>query len=232
MARVFTDGGAMTIEAPANIRRFALDTFSVAFWLYRTATPAAERHVIGTWGGTTANGWVITLLATNLIQGYFTFTTQDKWRKSTTAPALNTWVHVVVTHEFRGLADTDFLFYFNGVQEAGTAAQTGIGTHSNAAALPLTVGNSSFFGALAPPANIGPVAIWNRAISPAEALALAGGAHPIRFREGLVESFDLDTAHGEEGPVNGTYLVQGATNPTSAAVHPPIESWPLLLRAA
>lgn len=227
MARVFTDAGGQILTGPST-SRFNWPAFSLAFWLYRTATPAAERNLISSY--VAGGGWVVDIQATtNLIQAYYTYTTVDKIRRSTTAPALNTWVHVVATHENRGLADTDWLFFFDGKQEAGTAVSTASGTHSATAVSPFLIGSDAATAFLAPPANIGPVAFWSRALSPAECLALAGGAHPIRFKEGLVEIFDMETAHGEQGWISNTYLAQGATNPSSAAVNPPMESIPTTL---
>jgi hypothetical protein len=76
--------------------------------------------------------------------------------------------------------------------------------------------------------NIASVGIWSRVLSPAEALALATGAHPVRLKEGLIEYWDLDSASYEEGCVAKLPLIQGATNPTNSAVKPPIETVPLL----
>jgi hypothetical protein len=224
MARVFTDAGAMSLAAPVADTLTNFGSFSVAFWLYRTATPAAERALIVSYNGVAGAGWVINLLAANQLQAYFTFTTQDKVRKSVTAPALNTWVHCVVTHENRGLADTDWLFFFNGVQEAGTAVATGVGTHSFTGTTLLRIGNNSATALTAPPVNLGPVALWSRALSPAECLRLAGGAHPLRCKEGLVDWFDMETGGTEEGRVSRIFLAQGATNASSAFVNPPVES--------
>lgn len=223
MARIFTDNGGQVLASAAQ-KLTMLDTFSVAFWLYRTATPAATADLIDSLGAT--DGWHISLLlTTNLIAAGLRAGTTDKVRNSATAPALNTWVHVVVTHENRGLTSTDFLFYFNGKQEAGTDSSTMSGTHSNAAQ-PFTVGvNASAWNRTAP-ARIGPIAIWSRALSATESLALAGGAHPLRFKEGLVEMFEMLTAHGELGLISNIYLAQSATNPTSAAVNPPLEPIP------
>jgi hypothetical protein len=231
MARVFTDGGAQTLLS-ANGTLYNLSSFSVAFWLFRTATPAAERSLISFFNASGA--WHLGLTAANLITAYYSFSTADKIRLSSTAPGLNAWVHVVVTHNNLGLANTDFTFYFNGKSEAGTASSTGSGTHSNTVAGALTIGSDGAgTGFLASPAQMGgPVAIWNRAISPAEALALAGGMHPLRFQEGLVELFSLEGAAGDEGWFQRTPLAQGATNPTNAAVNPPVEPPPLLLRVS
>jgi hypothetical protein len=217
MARVFTDGGA---QALATASQSILNNFnwSIAFWMVRTATPAARRGIIGINAGTT-DGFYVTLETTNLIQAAQVYSS-DKIRSSSTTPTLNGWTHVVITHNDTGLNDTDFTFYFNGKSEAGTAVQTAIGTHTNGAQQ-VVIGNGVIGTLLAPPAQFGPFAFWNRAISPAEALALATGAHPLRFREGLVEIFDMAAAAGEEGWLQKLYLVQGATNPTSAAVNPP-----------
>lgn len=232
MSRVFTDAGAMSIEGVSELRLTNMGAFSVAFWVYRTAVPAAERAMIVTYNGTAGSGWIINMLATGGLQAYMPFTTQDKVRKSTTVPALNTWVHCVVTQENRGLADTDWLFFFNGVQEAGTAVAAGIGTHSSTATGVLRIGNNSATILSAPPMNLGLVSIWDRAITPAECLALAGGAHPLRFRTGLVDYFEMQTAHGELGQISNTYLAQGATNPTSAFANPPMEPMPSSLYPA
>lgn len=230
MARVFTDAGGQILTGP-SASRFNCPAFSVAFWLYRTATPAAERNLISSY--VAGGGWVVDIQATtNLLQAYYTYTTTDKIRRSTTVPALNTWVHVVATHENRGLTDTDWLFYFNGKQEAGTSVGAGSGTHSGTAVSPFLIGSDAATGFLAPPANIGPVAFWSRAISPAECLALAGGAHPLRFKEGLVEMFDMQSGNGELGQISSTYLARGTTSPTSAAVNPPMEPMPSSLYAA
>lgn len=227
MARIFTDAGGQAL-ASASQRVADFASFSIAFWLKRTATPAAARGIIGVGSAT---GWNVQLTAANLIQGVVIYSVStDKVRNSTTAPALNTWAHVVVTHNDTGANSTDFTFYFDGKSEVGTNISAGGGSHISGAA-PLTIG-SGIGTLLAPPAQVGPVAIWNRAISPAEALALATGAHPVRFREGLVEFFAMETAHGEEGKIQSLYLVQGATNPTSAAVNPSDEVWPHLAWAA
>lgn len=228
MARVFTDAGGQAL-ASASQTVCDLASFSVAFWMFRTATPALLRGVIGL-GDTT--GWNIGLTTGNLIQGVIVYSgATDKVRNSTTIPTLNGWTHVIVTHQQLGLLSTDFSFYFNGKSEAGANVSSGVTARINGAA-PLTIG-SGIGTLMAPPAQIGgPVAIWNRVITPAEGLALGTGAHPLRYREGLVEFLDLNTAHGEEGKLVSMYLVQGTTNPTSAAVNPPTESWPLLTMQA
>lgn len=225
MARIFTDAGGQAL-ASANQTLADLDTFSIAFWINRTATPAAARGIIGIGDAT---GWNIGLTTANLIQAVAVYSgATDKVRNSTTAPALNTWTHVVVTYNQTGLLSTDFTFYFNGKSEVGTNISSGVTARVHGAA-PLTIG-SGIGTLLAPPAQIGgPVAVWSRAISPAEALALAGGMHPLRFKEGLVDLFDLNTAHGEEGWLAKLYLVQGATNPSSAAVSPALEQMPSLI---
>lgn len=228
MARVFTDGGAMKLIS-GNTLLTVDANFSLAFWLYRTGTPVAQRSLITLCDTAVANGWIIRLTTGNLINAAIPYSTTDKQRNSTTVPALNTWVPVVITHNQTGLASTDFQFYFNGKQEAGTDVATAVGAHDTATASPLEVGASTGTALTAPPANIGPIALWNRAISPAEALALATGAHPLRFKEGLVELFDMEKATGEEGCINRFFLAQGATNPTSAAVNPVVERVPLWL---
>jgi hypothetical protein len=201
-----------------------LNTFSVAFPLYRTATPVASADLIN--AASVSDGWAISLLLTsNVIEGRFKGATADKVRTSTTAPALNTWVHVVVTHNNTGLLSTDFLFYFNGIQEAGTNVASQSGAHLNVAS-PLIIGQTATTYNRSAPARIGPIAFWNRAISPAEALALAGGAHPTRFPEGLVEYLGMESAQHEQGALVKLFLVAGATIPTNAAVNPPIEALP------
>lgn len=226
MARIFTDAGAQTL-ASASGTRFMVNDFSVAFWLYRTATPGATCDLITTGDGTSA-GWFIQLLTGNLVRGAFHGATANKVRDSSTLPTLNGWTHVIVTHTNRGTASTDFLFYFNGKEEAGTNNSALSGAHANTTR-PLIIGQNALLGNRSPPARFGPVAIWSRAISVAEAMALAGGAHPHRFKEGLIDTWDMQTAHGELGQVANTYLVQGATNPTSAAVNPPMEPLPIML---
>lgn len=224
MARIFADGGAQAL-ASASQTLLDFDSYSVAFWLNRTATPAAQRNLIGI--GTTT-GWSIELTTGNLVSAVLVYSgATDKVRNSTTVPTLNTWMHVVVTHNLTGLLSTDFTFYFNGKSEAGANVSSGVTARVHGAA-PLTIGSG--IGLLAPPAQIGgPVVIWSRAISASEALALATGAHPIRFKEGLCAIYDLNTAHGEEDWVSSLYLVQGATNPTSAAVNQPLEPVPTSL---
>lgn len=232
MARVFTDGGAMKLIS--GTQRFSVSNpFSVAFWLYRTGTPAADRCLISSVHPSIATvGWVLRLTTTNLISAIQAFATANKTRNSTTAPALNTWVHVVVACNYTGTPNTDFTFYFNGKSEAGTSVSVGSGAHDDATDVSVEVGSSTGDGTTASPANIGPIAIWSRALFGAEALALAGGAHPLRFREGLIEMFNMETAHGELGQISNIYLAQGATNPTSAAVNPPMEPMPSSLYAA
>jgi hypothetical protein len=225
MARVFADAGAQSLATAAQ-GNTQLTSFSVAFWIFRTATPAATRQLIAaTIAAAASAGWYIWLnLTTNLVTAGYPFTTADKTRISSTAPALNTWVHVIVVHNNTGTANTDFTFYFNGKSEAGTSSGTGSGTHDSTTATKLEIGSGNT-GA-APPAQIGPVAIWNRVISPAEALALAGGMHPTRFPEGLVEYFTMESAQHEEGAFQKLFLVAGATIPTNAAVNPPMEALP------
>lgn len=220
MARVFADGGAQALATVAQ-QNTCLTSFSVAFWMKRTATPAAARALIAaTIAAVPQAGWYLQLTTGNLILAGYAMVTADKQRTSATAPALNGWTHVLVTHNQTGTASTDFVFYFNGKSEAGTNTSAGSGAHDSTTATKLEVGSGNV--GLAPPANIGPVAIWSRALSPAEALALATGEHPLRFKEGLVEIFDMATATGEEGWLTKLYLVQGATNPTSADVSPPL----------
>jgi hypothetical protein len=228
MARVFADGGAQSLAA-ASSKIVSPKDWSVALFLKRTATPAATRSIVSALDAAGDSGFFVWMTTGNLIQAGSVYVTTDKSRSSSTAPALNTWVHVIVVHMQTGTANTDFTFYFDGKSEAGTSVTTGSGTHTDNLACPFVVGNDSVAALLAPPAQIGPIAFWERAISPAEALALAGGAHPLRFKEGLVEIFDMATAHGEEGWLKNLYLVQGATNPTSAAVSPPVEGAPLSL---
>jgi hypothetical protein len=227
VARVFTDGSAAKLITGVN--RLMVDaTFSAAFWLFRTATPAADRTIITAGDVTQPAGWIVRLLTTNLVQVAVPFSVADKVRSSATAPTLNTWMHVLVTHNQTGTASTDILFYFNGLQEAGTNIAAASGTHDTATACALEIGASTADATSAAPMNIGSVAVWNRAISPAEALALATGTHPLRFKEGLVDYFDLDGSAGEESYLTKLYAAQGATNPTNAAVRPPIEAIPLL----
>lgn len=229
MSRVFTDNGAMKLISGTQ-RQASTDSFSVAFWLFRTATPAADRCLISAVDPVIATvGWVVRLTAANLIAAVQAFSTANKVRNSTTAPALNTWVHVIVTCAFTGTANTDFTFYFNGKSEAGTSITVGSGTHNDATAVPVEIGSSAGDATTAAPAHIGPVALWSRALSPAEALALATGANPIRFRQGLVDIFNMETAHGELGRVTGLWLAQGATNPITGQVNPPMEPIPTYL---
>lgn len=225
MARIFTDAGGQLLTG-ASQTQFVLDTFSVALWLYRTATPAATADLISAAGAT--SGWIIQLLASNLIRGLIPAATTNKVRDSSTIAALNTWHHIVVTHQKIGLLSTDFQFYFNGKQEAGTNNASQSGAHTNVAGT-LILGANANFGNRAAPVRYGPLAIWDRAITPAEALALAGGAHPLRFKTGLIDMFEMQTEHSELGLVSNTYLVRGATNPTSAAVNPPMEPIPTAL---
>lgn len=225
MARVFADaGGQSLLSAPQTL--VGIGSFAVAFWLKRTATPAAERGIIGTAsaGAGASDGFYIDLTTGNLILAGYPFTTTDKKRTSSTAPALNTWVHVIVNHNFTGTANTDFTFYFDGKSEAGTSTATGSGTHDTATAGGVRIGAGGSGGAFTtPPMQMGPVALWSRVISPAEALALAGGAHPTRFKEGLIDIFDMMSALHEEGWLSKLLLIAGATNPTNAAVNPPAE---------
>jgi hypothetical protein len=222
MARVFTDNGGQAL-ASANQTRAVLDTFSVAFWMFRTATPAVLADLIASAGA--QDGWHLTLTTGNLVQASISNATVDKVRVSTTAPALNAWVHAVVTHLNTGIASTDFTFYFNGKSEAGTNVSSSSGAHT-ATAQALTVGANAVVANRAPPVTFGLVAIWDRVISPAEALALATGMHPTRFPEGLVEYFTMESAQHEKGALVKLFLVAGATIPTNAAVNPPIEALP------
>lgn len=225
MARVFTDAGGQTL-ASASQKLTQVDSFSLAFWAFRTATPAAVCDVIGTTDAA-GSGWYVIMQTTNLLELGVSYATTDKARRASTALALNAWVHVLITYENRGTANTDILFYINGKLEAGTSVTTASGAHSNNAhAFTIGQGQEAIRAA---PITYGPVAFWSRALSAAEALALAAGAHPLRFREGLVEAWDLSTATIEEGYQAKLPLIQGATNPTSAVVNPAIEQLPLLV---
>jgi hypothetical protein len=217
MARVFTDASAAKLISA--VQRLTNDvSFSVGFWLYRTGTPVAARSLITAADVTVPVGWIIRLLTTNLVQVSVPFSTTDKQRSSIVALALNTWVHVLVTHKSTGLNSSDVLFYFDGKSDAGTSVANGVGTQTLTTATAIEVGASTADAATAAPANLGPIAIWNRALGPTEALALAGGEHPLRFKEGLIEVFDLDESSYEEGWLAKLLLVPGATNPTNAAV--------------
>lgn len=223
MARVFTDAGAMKLISAAQ-RLTSDPSFSVSFWIRRTATPAASRGLIAAGDPVAAVGFGIRLLlTTNLIQAHFPYSTTDKIRSSSTAPALNTWVHVLVAHNNTGLNSTDFTFYFDGKSEAGTSVSNGVGTHDTATAAPIEIGANTASGETAPPAAIGPIAFWSRALSAAEALALATGKHPTAIPEGLIEYFEMEGATNEEGALQKLFLVQGATNPTNTVVNPAIE---------
>lgn len=229
MARVFTDGGAMKLASPTT-KFFGADVFACAFWIYRTAAPAAERGLMGAGDFASDFGWWLNMTATGLVKAIAPYATVAKARSSSTATALNAWTHVLVNYQLTGLLSTDFTFFINGKSEAGASVSNGSGAAPANSATPFFVGPSpgtdAVANTLAPPANIGPIAVWSRTLSPAEAVALASGEHPLRFREGLIEIFDMTTAHGEEGWLGKTYLVQGATNPSSAAVSPPLMAPP------
>jgi hypothetical protein len=227
MARIYTDAGAMKLASALQRLTNGLN-FSVSFWLYRTATPAAARCLVSACDVTLSPGWIIRLTAGNLIACAVPFTTADKERNSTTLPTLNGWTHVLVTHNQTGLLSTDIVFYFNGKSEVGTNVASGSGTHDTATAVAIEVGSSTGDATSAAPARLGQLAIWDRALSPAEALALAAGAHPMRFR-GLVDGWEMDAKTAEEGYLGKLSLIPGSTIPADTAVNPPVERWPLLL---
>jgi hypothetical protein len=237
MARVFTDGGAMSLATVAsNGKLFDGGVGAWAFWIYRTAAPAAERGLVGMGDFTTDVGWWINLTATGLINAIMPFATANRVRVSTTATALNGWTLVIVNSLGRGTASTNFTFYINGKLEAGTSTSNGAGAAPIDGSFPVKIGpgpgTSAAANTLAPPANMGPMAFWNRPLTDAEALALAGGAHPLRFKEGLVEVFDLDGNSWEEGYQLRLVLLPGATNPANTAVRPVTEFVPTRLAFA
>lgn len=226
MARTFTDGGSGVLTSPNQSFASFINDFSAAFWFYRTGAPGALRGIVGQNTGASNYLWLVGLNSGIQIQAGVRYSTAHKIRTSSTTPALNTWVHVVVVHTNTGLASTDIVFYFNGVLEAGIHNTTGSGTQVTGTT-PLQIGLVASTSALAPPAIIGPVALWNRAISPAEALALAGGAHPLRFREGLVEAYDMNG--GDNAVEEGAFGVLPLA-PTSSpvfALNPPVEPAPV-----
>jgi Concanavalin A-like lectin/glucanases superfamily len=196
MARVFTDAGGQSLESPTG-PRFDFGIFSVAFWVFRTGTPAATRRLVGTIGAS-GNGWAIQLLAANTIQAAFGFTTTNKARNSTAIAPLNAWVHVVAINSGANAVSTDWTFYIDGKLDAGTNVSSGSGSHqvSNGA---LSVGKNFSSGIDAPPAIIGgPLALWRRVLSASEALALAAGTHPNCFKADLVAIYGLDGLLNEE----------------------------------
>jgi hypothetical protein len=231
VARVFANAGAQKLASDL-VTRFDLGAFATAFWIMRTAAPAANRTVLGADDQGGDSGWRIEMTSTGLIVGQYNYATANKTRNSSTVTALNGWTHVIVNHSNLGLNSTDFTFYINGIAEAGANVATGSGAHV-AQAVAFIMGAGLGVGPnTSAPMNLGPVAVWSRTLTDAEALALAGGAHPMRFREGLVDYWALETAHGEEGWISNTYLIQGATNPTSAFGNPAIEQIPLSILEA
>lgn len=176
MARVFTENSTKALTS-GNTSAFDLTTaFSIAFWIYRTGTPAADRRVISADDGNTDSGWFLDLQSSNIIQAVMVHATTNKKRNTTTTPTLNDWTHVVVVHTPGGSsASTDWTFYVDGASEAGTHSDNGSGAHT-AQAVPYVVG--AVAAMTAGPYNMGPVSFYDRAISGAEAAALAGGDHP------------------------------------------------------
>lgn len=218
MARVFTDAGAMKL-ASANTKLFGADVFACAFWINRTAAPAAERGLMGAGDFASDFGWWLNLTATGLVKAIAPYATVAKARTSSTATTLNAWTHVVVNYLLTGLNSTDFTFFINGKAEAGTSVSNGSGAAPSNSATPFFVGPSPGTDTTAvtsaPPAQIGQIAVWNRPLTGAEALALAAGEHPSNFPEGLIEIFDMDSSLVEEGEFQRMYLVP-TTNPTFA----------------
>lgn len=215
--------------------RLAGGHFSIAGWMYRTGTPAGTAgvcSVTGNPGGANAgDGWWLAMTTGNLLEAGIDSTGPNtKVRVSSSSPALNGHTHFLITHTQTGNNSTDFLFYFNGVQEAGTNSSTLNGS-PGVVARGLTVGDTG--NALT--AWVGPLSIWGRALQPAEALALAGGAHPLRFPEGLLAHYAMDKGDHEPNLIN-QFAFLTAQNSSGLAgnskVAPPMEAPPqsLLVR--
>jgi hypothetical protein len=232
VARIFTDAGAMALASIAGQGKL-LDggVGAWAFWIFRTAAPAAERGLVGMGDFTTDVGWWVNMTATGLINAMMPFATANRVRASSTATALNAWTHVIVNCAGKGTASTDFTFYINGKPEAGTSTANGAGAGPIDGSFAVKIGpgpgTATVNGTTAPPAQFGPIAFWNRVLTDAEALALAAGAHPLRFRPGLIETWDLMSASHETATLGKVTLIAGATVPANSAVNPPVEPMPV-----
>jgi hypothetical protein len=227
VARVYTDAGAMKLATTAALGLlFDGPVWTIALPIYRTAAPAAERGLVGMGDFATDVGWWVTMTATGAIQAVVPHFTTNKTRLSSTVTALNAWTHLVVTNRSGALASSEISFYFDGKPEAGTSVSNGAGAVPVHTAFAFSVGpgpgTNAAANTTAPPANIGYVAMWNRWFTDAEALGLAMGLSPLRFREGLVEMWDFEDPIYEEGLVQGIPLIP-TTVPTNAFVNPPRE---------
>jgi hypothetical protein len=224
MSRVFPSGNTNALVSASQFLT-SLNDFSAAFWAYRTGTVGFTDNIVGSVESSVSSGWTLKFVATtNVVQAHYIAATTNKVRLSTTALTLNAWTHIVITHKNTGLLSTDFLFYFNGKQEAGTDVSSQVGAHGNLATR-MTIG---FVSGATAPVNIGPVTVWNRMLSPSEALALAAGTHPLRFREGLVDFWNMQSSYIEEGWIKGILLVPTTPNP-GVAINPRMEPpviWP------
>lgn len=234
MARVFTDAGAMALASAASAGRlFDGGVGAWAFFIYRTAAPGAERGLVGMGDFTTDVGWWANLTTAGLINAIMPFGTTNRVRVSAVGTTLNDWTHVIVNSSGKGTASTGFTFYINGKPDAGTSTSNGAGAAPVAGSFAVKIGpgpgTSAAANTTAPPANFGPIAYWGRTLGDAEALALAGGAHPLSFPEGIVDLWNMETSSIEEGYLQRVSLIQGATNPTNAFGNPPFEQQSILL---
>jgi hypothetical protein len=236
MARTFTDGGAAAsgLATSAGHGKMFDDSAGVgawAGWLYRTGAPAAERGLWGFGDFATDVGWWVTLGTTGLAIANMPFATANRVRASVTAMALNAWTHLVVNSAGKGTASTDFSFIINGKPEAGTSTSNGAGAApiagTFAAKLGPGPGTSAGANSLAPPVNMGLVGFWNRQLSEAEGLSLYCGAHPLRYRVGLLDWWDMDSQLYEEGEFARVNMLHSTTVPASTFMNPAIEAYPL-----
>jgi hypothetical protein len=231
MSRIFTDGGSMSLASIAGLGKI-LDggVGTWAGWAWRTAAPAAERGLVGMGDFTTDVGWWVNLTAAGLLNAMMPFATANRVRTSVTALALNAWTHFVVRSNSKATASTEFTFVMNGIPEAGTSTANGAGAGPIAGSFAVKIGpgpgTATVNGTTAPPLHLGPIAYWNRILSDAEAAALAGGYHPARFPESLVDWWEMENSSWEEGGLLRIPLIQGATNPAVGFVRPPIEPAP------
>lgn len=224
MARNFVANGQL--QTVVNTRISNAPFFTISFWLYRQGTPVGgSAHIVRTSVGA-GSGWGIDLTTGNLLSAYIDASGNQKQRTSATIPTLNTWVHVAAVHQNTGNNSTDWVFYFNGVSEAGTNVTAMSGTRGSVA-LAFILGDDSFDANY----TLGPVAFWDCCLSPSAILGLAGGAHPSEYPDCLVDTWDLMSEQWETG-ATGMYpmgLTTLGSSPPATAVNPPVNfpsRWP------
>jgi hypothetical protein len=217
MARDFVPASShnMVYSAPTGIG--AITAFSVSVAINKDAFTGAYRDMVWLGGEYNVNhNFLFQHDSSNYLVLDIMFSGNNgRWSVATSD---STWLKFVITYASVD-ATTDPLFYKNGVADTVTERLGPSGSRATSSSDFVTVGaNSNFYG----PNNefwdgrLAEVAIWNRALTSAEAIAVSGGMSARSVPDGLL--FYAPLANGEADLVGkSTAVVTGTTD----SVHPP-----------